>query len=87
MNFFKKISKLLILTLVLCLALTPMSLADSNPFAVEGTSGTGLQGSIQNILLQLLGAISTAGYIIAVIMVIWVGIQYMIATPVSSGQI
>ena len=84
-KFMKKMSKILCLVLVMCMVISPIALA-TNSFDVSGTDSN-LQKTTDNLLKQVLGVVSTAGYVIAVIMVIWVGIQYMIATPAKKAEL
>ena len=85
----KKFGKILCLLLVMMMVMSPLALAQQAfPTPVTGTSGTSqLEKATDTFLSDILSVVSSAGYIIAVIMVIWVGIQYMIATPGKKAEL
>lgn len=82
----KKVWKILSLVLVFALVMAPVvSLADV-PFEVTAeapealTNQTGIVGTV-------IGVLQWVGYAVAIIMVLWLGIQWMLATPSKKAEL
>lgn len=84
----KKVLKVLSLILVLALVMAPViSLAASRPdasqFVTDDTAMEGLNGVVGTIISIL----TYAGYAIAVVMVLWLGVQWILATPSKKAEL
>ena len=82
----KKVWKILSLVLVFALVMAPVvSLADVpfevSPEAPEAlTNQTGIVGTV-------IGVLQWVGFAVAIIMVLWLGIQWMLATPSKKAEL
>lgn len=82
----KKALKILSLVLVFALVLIPtMSLADEIPFEVNPQ--TDELGAVQTVTGILVGILQWVGYGVAIVMVLWLGIQWMIAQPSKKAEL
>ena len=83
----KKYLKVMLVLVVALSMLCTFALAD-NPFAVSGTSqAAGITKSISNIGATVIDIVQTVGYIVAVVMVLVVGIQWLMGTPAKKQEL
>jgi len=80
----KKVWKILSLVLVFALVMAPV-VTLAAPFEVEPAEGllddqTGLVG-------QIIGTLQWVGYAVAIVMILWLGIQWMLATPSKKAEL
>lgn len=68
----------LVLALVLCLVPCGVALASGNQYGIDFGYGT-LDPSMQTTVNNILGVIKTIGYVIAIAMVMFAGIKYLMA--------
>lgn len=86
----KKFSKILSLVLVLALVFAPIALAKVD---VAGLGGDNLEANSEvtdkaaSPLNQAAGTLQWIGYGIAIIMIVWLGIQWMIAQPAKKAEL
>ena len=86
-KFMKKAAKVLCLVLVMAMVMSPIALA-TNPFAtVQPNTQSEVAGKVNTLGGEIAGIIQVVGYIVAVIMIVWVGVQYMIATPAKKAEL
>lgn len=85
-KFMKKASKILCLALIVLMVTSPLTLASEGFKSVTPTD-TPASEAMSNIGGQALGIVQALAYAIAVIMVLVVGIQYMIATPAKKAEL
>ena len=89
----KKVFKILSLVLVLALVMAPVvSLAatTSNPLNYEFKFDTDTQGKFGGanaIISAIITVLQIAGYAIALILVVWFGIQWMLAQPSKKAEL
>lgn len=87
--------KYLKVMLVLVVALSVLctfafAAADDNPFSTVvggGGSSTSLDSAVSNLGASAISVVQTLGYVIAVIMVIVVGIQWLVGTPAKKQEL
>jgi len=85
-KFMKKAVKVLCLVLVMAMVISPLALA--NPFeTVQPNTGSDVATKVNELGGEIAGIIQVIGYVVAVIMVVWVGVQYMIATPSKKAEL
>ena len=86
----KKVWKILSLVLVFALVMAPVvTLADtvSDAFSdVEAALPDGVSGTT-TLVNNVIGVLQFAGYAIAIIMVLWVGVQWILATPSKKAEL
>ena len=78
--------KVLSLVLVLALVIMPMLTFAAVPISnVEADYGdiTGLDGTVN----KAVGIVTYVGYAIAVVMVLWLGVQWLLATPAKKAEL
>jgi len=87
-KFMKNATKVLCLVLVMMLVMSPLATANMT-FDQFNKSGEG--GALGDALTTAGGTVTSIikilGYIIAVVMVTWLGIQYLIATPAKKAEL
>ena len=76
--------KILSLVLVLALAIMPM-LSFAIPDTI--TPEIGVMDGANPLLAKALGALTWIGYGIALIMAMWLGIQWLLATPAKKAEL
>jgi len=83
----KKLMKILLVAVVSVMLMCSFALA--NPFKGLGGDGTGGQigSAIDNIGGMAIDIVQTIGYIMAVVMVLVVGIQWVMATPAKKQEL
>ena len=86
--------KYLKVMLVLVVALTMLcTVAFAGPFstahksAIDAGNGGEMTGHVQTIGGSIISVIQTIGYIVAVVMVLYVGIQWLIGTPAKKQEL
>ncbi len=88
----KKFSKILSLVLVLALVFAPIALAADGTISNPGSDfnanvNSTVQSNMKGPLGQVIGTLQWIGYGIALIMVVWLGIQWMIAQPAKKAEL
>lgn len=85
----KKFFKVLSLVLVFMLAIAPLAISFADtPFSVDTGVGNPLSDAgVDNWFNKAASAIQFVGYGIAVVMVLWLGIQYMLAQPAKKAEL
>jgi len=89
----KKVFKILSLVLVLTLVLAPVvSLAATaaDPLQYSFTFDTTTQGKLtgaNKIINAIITVLQIAGYAIALVLVVWFGIQWMLAQPAKKAEL
>ena len=87
----KKYFKIMMILLVTLSLLTTIAFA--GPFstarakATTAGTGTAMTGHVNNIGGSFISVIQTIGYIVAVVMVLYVGIQWLIGTPAKKQEL
>lgn len=82
----KKFFKVLSLVLVFMLAIAPLAISFAIP-AIEADDSF-LEGTaVESWFGKAVGAIQFIGYGIAVVMILWLGIQYMLAQPAKKAEL
>lgn len=83
----KKVSKILSLVLVLVLVLAPVvSLATPANFT-ENKNMVERTGELNTTIGSIIGLLKWIGYAIAVIMILYLGIQWMLAQPAKKAEL
>jgi len=84
----KKFMKILLVAVVSVMLMCSFALAD-NPFAGHGGDGTGggIGDAVGDIGGMAIDIVQTIGYIMAVVMVLVVGIQWVMATPAKKQEL
>lgn len=85
----KNLMRVLCLVLVLVMVVAPVTSFASNSFktyAVEGDIG-GLKEDIGGLGQGVYGVLRTIGLIVAVCMVVYMGIQWLLATPSKKAEL
>lgn len=82
----KKALKILSLVLVFVLALAPVVALADTPFTATAQNVDGLD-KIKGPVGQIVQILQWAGYSIAVVMVLWLGIQWMLAQPTKKAEL
>lgn len=81
----KKVWKILSLVLVFTLAVAPMvSLADVP--TIDPTAPSLLQGQA-NLVSQIASTVQWVGYAIAIVMILWLGVQWILAQPSKKAEL
>lgn len=84
----KKVSKILCFVLVLFLALAPTAISMAVPASfTENTGITDKMGGLENAIGSVITVLKWIGYAIAVIMVLWLGVQWMLAQPAKKAEL
>ena len=84
----KKIFKVLSLVLVFMLAIAPLAVSFADPPVTITPDTTSLEGTgVADWFGKAAGAIQVVGYGIAIVMVLWLGIQYMLAQPAKKAEL
>lgn len=85
----KKASKFLSLVLAFVFALAPaISLAIDSPYNITETNDMVNQVTgLNSVVGSVIGLLKWAGYAIAVIMVVYMGIQWMLAQPAKKAEL
>jgi len=86
----KKFFKVLSLVLVFMLAIAPLAISFAEvPFsATPDTQGNPLaDAGVDTWFNKAAGAIQFVGYGIAIVMILWLGIQYMLAQPAKKAEL
>ena len=82
----KKVWKILSLVLVFALVMVPVA-----SFAFETFDVTGEEPEIftknAGIVNTIVGALQWIGYAVAIVMVLWLGIQWMLAQPAKKAEL
>ena len=86
-KFMKKVVKVLPLVLVMIMVMSPIALANLEFNQIPVNTSTELTGKLTIAGGTVTGVIKVLGYIIAVVMVTWLGIQYIIATPAKKAEL
>ncbi|MBP3284031.1 MAG: hypothetical protein J6M02_00845 [Clostridia bacterium] len=86
-KFMKKAAKVLCLVLVMAIVMSPIALADLTFGGVKVDTDNPLADPLNEAGATVTGVIKILGYIIAVVMVMWLGIQYIIATPAKKAEL
>ena len=85
-KMLKIISTIMILLIVLLISMT--TVYASNPVSgISPNTGTNAAGTVKNIGNNVLGIIQIAGTAIAVGMLLYLGIKYMLAAPEEKASI
>lgn len=81
--------KYLKVMLVLVVALSMFcTFAMANSFVINGTNSAGkVTNSINNIGSTVITIVQTVGYVVAVVMVLIVGIQWLVGTPAKKQEL
>lgn len=84
----KKVSKILCFVLVLFLALAPTAISMAVPANfTENTGITDKMGGLETAIGSVITVLKWIGYAIAVIMVLWLGVQWMLAQPAKKAEL
>ena len=81
----KKVGKILSLVLVFALAVAPM-VALAVPFEASPTTPAALEAQ-SDIVGTIIGALQWIGYAVAIVMVLWLGVQWMLAQPAKKAEL
>jgi len=69
------------------MVMSPIALAN-NPFEkISTTQETDVTVKVQTLGSQVATIVQVVGYAVAVVMVIWLGVQYVIATPAKKAEL
>ena len=81
--------KYLKVMLVLVVALSMLcTFALANPFDISGANtGTSVTTTVNNIGATIIGVVQAVGYVVAVVMVLTLGIQWLIGTPAKKQEL
>ena len=80
--------KILSLLLAAIMCLTPFSVALAGGWDIEiGQTGTGALGDMGVTVSTVLGIIQTIGYVVAIVMVMYVGIKYLTAGATKKAEV
>lgn len=82
----KKAVKFLCLFLVMAMVISPIALA-SGFDSIQTNQSNEITEVTTNVLSSVASVIQVVGYGVAVIMVIWLGVQYLIATPAKKAEL
>lgn len=83
----KKAVKFLSLVLVMLMVMSPLALASSGFDKINTQQTNEVTEVTNNVLSSVASVVQVVGYGIAVIMVIWLGVQYVIATPSKKAEL
>ena len=85
----KKITKVLSLVLVMVMLIVPVAsfANDFRPYADSNGDIGGLSNDIGTIGTGVYGVLRTIGLIVAVCMVVYMGIQWILATPAKKAEL
>ena len=79
--------RIMSLLLAIAMCLTPMSMVFAGGWDIEiGQTGTGALGEMGGTVSTVLGIIQTIGYIVAIVMVMYVGIKYLTAGATKKAE-
>ena len=86
----KKVWKILSLVLVFALVMAPVALAakSGTPFDVSGeqTQDVIPEGGVA-LVGTIIGILQWVGYAVAIVMILWLGIQWMLAQPAKKAEL
>lgn len=82
----KKFFKVLSLVLVFMLAIAPLAISFAAPSIGESSDFIEKSG-VGKYFGAAIGALKFIGYGVAVVMVLWLGIQYMLAQPAKKAEL
>ncbi len=83
----KKVLKVLSLVLVFALVMAPtITLADV-PINVGSTTGEADLSGLDGLVGTIIQIITYIGYAIAVVMILWLGVQWILATPSKKAEL
>ncbi|MBQ7668731.1 MAG: TrbC/VirB2 family protein [Clostridia bacterium] len=82
----KKFLKILVVAVVAVMLICSFALA-SNPFDVGSNNGGEIGTAVTNVGQTAIGVVQTIGYIMAVFMVIWTGVQWVMAPPAKKQEL
>lgn len=86
----KKLMKILCLVLVLVMVIAPVTSLATNsfrPFADENGDIGGLSNDVGTIGKGVYGVLRTVGLIVAVCMIVYMAIQWILATPSKKAEL
>ena len=85
----KKFLKILVVAVVAVMLISSFAFANNdNPFAgYDGGNGGEIGTAVTNIGQTAIGVVQTIGYIMAVFMVIWTGVQWVMAPPAKKQEL
>ena len=76
------------LVLVVALAMFATVAFAANPFAINGKqTGGAVTNTVNNIGATAITIVQTVGYVVAVVMILVVGIQWLIGTPAKKQEL
>lgn len=79
--------KILSLVLVLTLALMPMIALAADAPDIGGNIDMGVLDGFKGPIDTAISVLMAAGYIIAFVMILWLGIQWILATPAKKAEL
>lgn len=85
-KFMKKAVKVLSLVLVMAMVISPLALA-SGLDQIKLDQGGEVGTAAASLFSMVASVVQVVGYGVAVIMVIWLGVQYVIATPSKKAEL
>lgn len=83
----KKVLKVLSLVLVFALAIMPMTVFADVPLDLSGGGQDVLPDEVTTWGASIVSVLTTVGYIVAVVMTLWLGIQWILATPNKKAEL
>lgn len=89
-NKVRKILSVLAIVLVAILLLsiaTTVHADETDPFTIVSGTGGSAVGKVQNWGSIILGVFQAVGMVIAVIMLVWLGVKYLMASPDGKAEI
>jgi len=84
----KKYLKVMLVLVVALSVLCTMALAAGNPFEINGTAtNDAVTTTVNNLGATVIGIVQAVGYVVAVVMVLVLGIQWLIGTPAKKQEL
>jgi len=82
----KNVWKILSLVLVFALVMAPVASLADVPFSASAETPSVLNDNI-SVVGSIIGTLRWIGYAVAIVMVLWLGIQWMLAQPSKKAEL
>ena len=84
----KKYLKVMLVLVVALSMLCTFVLADDNPFVIDGAdTSNAVKTTVNNVGATVISIVQGVGYVVAVVMVLVLGIQWLIGTPAKKQEL
>lgn len=83
----KKALKILSLVLVFALVIAPVTVLADVPITTTGSGDSLLPDEAENIVGTIITTLQWIGYAVAIVMILWLGVQWMLAQPAKKAEL